>query len=828
MNFSNKNFVTSLCLLAIFSFSTIDGQSKRNRKKDTKTTQISPKPSTKSKGKIKDYDKVITKDALTDEGLFKVHQVGEKYYFEIPNDFLNTDMLLVSRFAKLPSGLGGGYVNAGSKTNTRLIQWQRFKSKILIKEKSCSAVAADSLPIHISVQNNNYEPTLHAFDIQAFSKDSSSVVIDVSSFYGTDVKAISGLPSQFRKQYKVRNLDKSRSFINSMKSFPQNIEVIQDFTYNAAEPPSGYGTETISIQMNQSMILLPKDKMQPRYFDERVGWFTLSNYDYGSDKLKADRKTYIRKWRLVPKDIAAYKRGELVEPIKPIVYYLDPATPVKFRSYMKEGVELWQKAFEAAGFKNAIIAKDPPTKEEDPDFSPEDIRYSVIRYVASTTRNATGPSVSDPRTGEIIESDIIWYHNHLRSYRNRYLLETGAANPSARTLDTPEAEIGEMMKMVIAHEVGHTLGLPHNMAASYAYDVENYRDGAFTQKNGIAATIMDYARYNYIAQPGDQNIRFIRQLGPYDNYAINFGYRFYPEASSPEYELLILDKMVSEKTGNPIYAFGSQGSRFDPRSQTEDIGNNSIKASTYGLKNLKIVAANLPKWTSDQTNNYEDLAELYGEMLGVWNRYIGHVTTHVGGVYEDTKNPSQSGDVYTMVSKVQQKAAIQWLHKNAFVSPTWLVNKSILNKIDYAGYTERLRGLQVRHLNRLLSFETLGRLIDYNALNSDDYSALEMLRDVRKGIWSEANLGQNVTVYRRNLQRAHIDQLNMLMTQDMNRARSRKYYNVNQSDVRALVRGELNILKNRLKSAANAAVNTETKYHYRDALVRIDKILDPK
>lgn len=815
------SLISSLC----FSCATVKNSSKAKNQQSTVVTKPQAK---KQQGKIKDYDTVITKDAKTDKGLFDVHVVDDKYYFEIPIKYLNTDMLLVSRLAKLPANLGGGYVNAGTKTNTRMINWERFRDKILIKEKSSSAVAADSLPIHVSVRSNNYEPTLYAFDIAAFSKDSSTIVVDVTKFYSSDVKAISGLPSYFRKQYKVRNLDNSRSFINAMRSYPENIEVVQDFTYVAAEPPSNSGTETISVQMNQSMILLPQEPMQPRYFDERVGWFTLSQYDYSSEELKADEKTYIRRWKLIPKDIEAYKRGELVEPVKPIVYYLDPATPMKFRSYMKEGIELWQKAFETAGFKNAIIAKDPPTKEEDPEFSPEDIRYSVVRYVASTTRNATGPSVSDPRSGEIIESDIIWYHNHLRSYRNRYMLETGAANPSARTLNTPDEEIGEMMKMVIAHEVGHTLGLPHNMSASYAYDVESYRDGAFTQKNGIAATIMDYARYNYIAQPGDENIRFVRQLGPYDDYAINYGYRYIPEAKSADDEKETLDGWITEKAGNPIYKFGKQSSRFDPTAQTEDIGNNSIKASTYGLKNLKIVAKNLPSWTSDKTNNYEDLEELYGELLGVWSRYVGHVVTHVGGVVEDTKNPSQNGLVYNPVDKAYQKAAIQWLHKNAFDTPDWLLNESILKNIDFAGYTDRMRRLQTRHLNNLMSFERLGRLIDHKAMDNSNYSALDMMKDLRLGVWSETRSTSNVSVFRRNLQRAYIDRMEYLMTENIDPNRSRQYFNVSQSDVRSIVRGELNQLKRILTSAANSGVNTDTKYHYRDCIERINIILEPK
>ena len=804
------------------------GQSKRQKKKEKEKMEAAAKEAPiKKEGKIKPYDKVITKEAVSDEGLFTVHKVDDSYFFEIPNEHLNKDMLLVSRIAKLPSNLGGGFYNSGTKTNTSLINWMRFEDKILIKEKSYNAVADSELPISISVESNNYAPTIYAFDIAAFSNDSSAVIVDVTKFYSSDVKSISGLSSRLRTSYKVKNLDDSRSFINGMKSFPQNIEVIQDMTYNASEPPSTQSAETISLQMNQSMILLPEEPMQPRFADERVGWFTFSQVDYGSDKLKADEKTYIRRWKLEPKDPEAYARGELVEPIKPIVYYLDPATPEKLRKYMKEGIELWQKPFETAGFKNAIIAKYPPTKEEDPEFSPEDVRYSVVRYVASETRNAVGPSVSDPRSGEIIESDIIWYHNHLRSYRNRYLLETGAANPSARTLDTPDEEIGEMMKMVIAHEVGHALGLPHNMSASKAYDVESYRDGAFTQEFGIAATIMDYARYNYIAQPGDENIRFIRQIGPYDHYAINWGYRQIPDAYSAEAERPLLDAWIMEKAGDPKYIFGKQSSRFDPTSQTEDIGNDAIKASNYALKNLKYVAQNLPEWTSGQTNDYEDLEELYGELLGCYNRYVGHVISNIGGVEEHLITPEQGGIAYVAVPKDKQLESMQWAHENAFETPNWLVNKSLLQNIDYSGYTERVRRLQSRYINSLLNFETLGRLIDHHTINPDNYSALGMLEDLRKGVWSEVNSTKNVEVYRRNLQRAYVERMAYLMTDDLNPNRTNQYFNVNQSDIRALVRGELSVLKKQVSAAANRNVDTETKYHYQDVAERIETIFEP-
>ncbi len=829
-----KKILFLLLAICMLTPTSIQAQKKKKKKKGKTELPVKPKPKAKSKNGIKKYSEVITKNAITDEGLFDLHKVNKTYFYEIPFSKLNKDMLWVSRVAQIPTGLGGGFFNAGTKTNEQVVHWTRFQDKVLLKVKSFRNVADSSKAISASVRVNNYEPILFAFDIKAFNADSTKVVIDVTKFFSKDILAISGLPSFLRKRYKVRRLDASRSFINSMKSFPENIEVKQDFTYEASEPPSSASTGSISLQMNQSMILLPEEPMQPRLYDPRVGFFTVSQYDFGSEALKADQKTYIRRWRLEPKDPAAYARGELVEPVKPIVYYLDPGTPENLRKYIKQGIEDWQKPFETAGFKNAIIAKDAPTPEEDPEFSPEDIRYSVVRYVASTTRNAVGPSVSDPRSGEIIESDIVWYHNHLRSYRNRYLLETGAANPSARTLNTKPEEIGEMMRMVIAHEVGHALGFPHNMAASFAYPVESLRDGAFTQEFGLAASLMDYTRYNYVAQPGDENIRFVRQMGPYDHYATNWGYRYIPGAASPEAEKITLDKWILDTKGDPKYKFGRQSSRFDPQSQTECVGDDPIKASDYGLKNLKYVAKNLPSWTSDATNNYQDLEELYGELLGVYSRYIGHVLTNIGGVYENIKMPNQEGIIYTHVDRATQKASLRWLQANIFNTPTWLIDKKILQNIDHAGYFERLRRVQARYVNSLLSFDRIGRLIDGETVNTSYYSALEMLRDLRSGLWKEASLGRNVDLYRRNLQRTYLDRMDYLLTNNGRPPRRSRpgfegtlTYNVNTSDVRALVRGELKTLRSRLRSA-KSGVNTVTRYHYEDAIARIDQLLDPK
>ena len=630
----------------------------------------------------------------------------DKLMWAITDSILGRDLLMVTRFTQLPADYSG-YTNAGSKTAERVVRFEKRPGSLVLREHSFVNIADTEDPIAESVQANNFAPILAVFDIE--NDDTNLYLIDVSEYFSEDSPGFNIINESNKKEYKIGSLDKSRSFIDQCRSFPQNVEIRHTLTFKVGEPPRGNRTGTFSFQMNHSLVLLPKEPMQMRLADHRVGWFTLKKIDYSSQALKSDDFQVAVRWRLEPKDLEAYKRGALVEPKKPIVFYLDPATPLKWRPYFKQGIEDWQQTFESAGFKNAIIAKDPPSLEEDPDFSPEDVRYSTVRYVASTTRNAVGPSVKDPRSGEIIESDVIWYHNHLRSYRNRYLLETGAANPKARTLETPEEEIGEMMRRVIAHEVGHALGLPHNMKASSAYPVDSLRSGDFTQKMGIATTIMDYARYNYVAQPGDENIRFVRQIGPYDHYAIDWGYRYFDDADVTQVDQK-LKALVDEKSLDPIYMFGGRGN--DPNAQTENIGDDPVKATDYGLKNLKIVAKNLDQWTTPQGATYGDLEELYGELLSVYSRYINHVAAVVGGVYETRSNKGQSAVPYQTVPQAEQKRALNFLNQELWNNPSWLMPKMLVSKFSDDGVLDRVSSIQNRVLKRMLSTKRL------NAMNS--------------------------------------------------------------------------------------------------------------
>ena len=702
----------------------------------------------------------LTKGMKLTEGVINAYTNDDnKMYFEINKDLLNVEILVVTRLAQIPSGYSA-YINAGSKTSEQVIEFQKKNNSINIRQLSFNNVANQEDPINQSVIENNFPPILASFEIK--NSGVNSFLIDVSNYFLNDSPGFNIINSRIKEQYKIGNVDKKRSSIDSARSFPENIEILNTLTFDTKKPPRENKTKTFSFQVNHSFILLPEDRMKIRYYDERVGWFTVNKIDYSSEALKSDSYKLIRRWRLEPKNEEAYLNGELVEPKKQIVYYLDPATPIKWRPYFKKGIEDWNSVFEKAGFKNAIVAKEAPSIEEDPDFSPEDIRYSTVRYVASTTRNATGPSVSDPRTGEILESDIIWYHNHLRSYRNRYLLETGAANPKARTLNTPKEEIGEMMRMVISHEIGHALGLPHNMKASSAYPVDSLRSGKFTQKMGIAATIMDYARYNYIAQPGDKNIRFVRQLGPYDDYSIEWGYRYFPGKNLLQ-EKEILTKYVDQKSLNPIYMFGS--SRGDPNTQTENIGDDPIKASTYGLKNLKIVANNFMDWIHEPNKDYSDLNEIYDELLGVYSRYIFHVIGIVGGINQTLHNTNQDNIfTYVNVDKAYQMEALSFLDLELWKTPNWLRNKKIISQINNLDGLYKIEKIQERAINSLLSNYRLNKML--SASKTIEGNALEFDNLIDMLFESIIDKIAPTDQFSRNLQISFTKKINTLIEED--------------------------------------------------------------
>lgn len=816
---SNKcSYSLSLVLLTLFlSACSTSGKLTSNTTSQDSVSEKKTSPST-----ISDFAKEMDR---VDEGVITVMQKGDKIYWSIADSLLNRDFLLVSRVAGVPNGYFGFY-SAGAKTAERVLQFSKVQKRVIIKEVSYENIADSTLPIYESVQANNFAPILGAFDQELYDEDARETIIELSDFFTEDIEAISGVIPFLRREYQVRRLDGNRSYVESVKSFPKNLEVRHILTYQANNPPSSTSNATLSIRMSQSMILLPKVPMQKRLFDYRVGWFTIRQIDFGSEQQKADRQAYIRRWRLEPSDSSAYFRGELVEPKKPIVYYLDPATPEKYRSYIIKGIEDWNVAFEEAGFKNAIQAKLPPSPSEDPDWSPEDIRYSTVRWVANEIRNAVGPSVSDPRSGEIIESDIVWYHNHMRSYRNRLMIETGAANPEARKLTLADDLIGETMRRVISHEIGHALGLPHNMQSSSAYPVDSLRSGSFTQKYGIATTIMEYARQNYVAQPGDENIRFIRQLGPYDLYSVNWGYRLIPNARTPEDEKATLDSWIMEKSGDPVYRFaGSTG--YDPSAQTEDLGDDPVKASTYGLMNLKRVVPELMEWTYTEGEGYEDLEEIYGELIGMWSRYSRHVATNVGGVYQNRKSADQDGFVYTPVGKEDQLRALGFLNEHVFTTPYWLLDTDILQNIQAAGSIDQIQSLQSRILGSVLDPSVLLRLIEYSALGSNTLTPNEMLQTLRLGIWKEIyDNDSEIDVYRRTLQREYLSHINSFLSMDQ-LGSSRNPVNLQNSDIRPLLRTELTLLTNDITNRlGRGKLNGIQKAHLEDVIVRIEQILN--
>ncbi len=790
------------------------------------------------------YEKVITKEAKSKKGVFTVHQIKERWYYEIPAGELNKQFLWVSQIARTTAGAGYG----GQALGSRVVRWERNGNRVHLRDINYEVVADPAKPIAQAVHAANNNTILMTFPVAAFGKE-ETVVIEVTRLFTSDVFEFSA-----RQRLRASTLDASRSYVERISPFPENIEAESTHTYSrtpspvaatpAPPPPpgplgaTGMRPGSATVVMHYSMVKLPEKPMTPRLFDERVGYFSVRQMDYGRDEEhRAPQRRYITRWRLEKKDPAA----ALSDPVKPIVYWIDAATPTKWIPYMKRGVEKWQQAFEAAGFRNAILAKVAPTPEQDPEFSPEDARYSVIRWLPSTIENASGPHVHDPRTGEILESDIQFYHNIMNLQRSWYFLQAGPLDPRAQKLPLPDELMGKLLEYVCAHEIGHTLGFQHNMKASSMYPQEKVRDREWVKKMGHTPTLMDYSRFNYVAQPEDKidPDDLIPEIGPYDVWATKWGYQPIPGAANADQEKATLDQWARAQDQTPWYRFSTSASAgSDPGELTEAVGDaDAIESSRLGLKNLQRVSKMLLAATTTKKGEpYEDLAELYGRMLGQWTLEMNHVAAIVGGFNTQQKHIGQEGRLFTPLPKLRQVAAVRFLSENAFATPDWALNPDILRRIEPLGALSRVRNAHNSMLLSLLSSARFARLVEQEALDgAAAYAPTEFLGDVRKGIWKELDAPQvKVDAYRRNLQRAYLDLVNNKLNGAAPAIPAGRppglpaAFFATSGDERPFYRAELRALHAAAGAALAKAADRATRAHLEGARDQIAKILDPK
>ncbi len=797
------------------------------------------------------YKEIITSKAISKHGLFTVHKVDDKFYFEIPDSLLDKEILAVTRFVKVPWG-GGTY--GGEQANDNVLRFEKTPdNKIFIRVSLNVVSSPDSTqPIYEAVKNSSVDPIAAAFDIKAFGKDSTSSIIDVTDFFKGDNQIVSIDPS-VKRRFGLSGIAQDRSYIETIKTFPINTEVRRVMTFSASAPggfspfpssnlPSAQAAGVVTLELNTSFLLLPNTPMPKRMYDPRVGYFSDKLTVFEENSQKVDPEMYIQRWRLEPKDedIEKYKNGILVEPKKQIVYYIDPATPKEWRPYLIAGINDWQKAFEKAGFKNAIVGKEWPT--DDTTMSLEDARFSVIRYFASDIKNAYSPNINDPRSGEILETHIQWYHNVMKLLHDWYFIQAAAIDPRARKMNFDSTLMGELIRFVSSHEVGHTLGLMHNMGSSSRTPVEKLRNKAWVEAHGHTASIMDYARFNYVAQPEDSitSPGIYPRIGEYDEWAIEWGYKN-SGATTEEADKKITNKWIvdSLKT-NPRLWFGTyeNGNLSDPRNQTEDLGDNAMKASEYGIKNLKRIMVKLPDWTKEEGDKYENLENMYEELVTQFSRYMGHVLRNVGGVYETPKSIEQTGQVYEEVPKSLQKDAIQFFNNQLFTTPNWLLDKNILNKFSNPITTEMVQGVQTRILNNLLSSSKLGVMIaTANRFGKDAYTADEMITDVKKGIWEELMSKKPIDNYRRNLQKNFVESLISLLPTSNSNSGGGFVISIfggspstdpKKSDISSIARGQLISLQSEIKAALPTTADKMSKLHLQDMVERLRMALNPK
>jgi len=729
-----------------------------------------------TKVKVQDYDKVITSDAVTKEGLFAVHKVKNKYYFEIPDSLLGRDILVVTRFIKTPGGAGN---YGGEEIGEKTIYFERGPSnKIFLRIATFVSQANETDAIAKAVQNSNITPILEAFDVKARNDKNTSSVVDVTDFINSENNLLALSPDQ-KKSYNIGSLEKDKSYISQINAFPINIEVKTVKTYKATATakskdliPAAVLSGVITMELNNSFVLLPKDPLDKRFYDPRVGYFASSYLRYGDDQQKVDRDVYIHRWRLEPKeeDLEKWKNGELVEPKKQIVYYIDPATPKKWRPYLIQGINDWQKAFEQAGFKNAIVGKTWPVDNDS--MSLEDARYSVLRYFASPHKNAYGPNIVDPRSGEILESHMGWYHNLMNLLHNWYMVQAGAVDSRAHKMVFDDKLMGELIRFVASHEVGHTLGLRHNMGASYATPVERLRDNDWLTENGHTSSIMDYARFNYVAQPEDsidvENL--MPRIGDYDKWAIQWGYSKLPDTLSLAEEQQRLSQWVTDSVAaNPRLWFAGEGRDFDPRSQTEDLGDNAMTASYYGIKNLKRILPHIIDWTDSQENdNYKNLDQVYQTIVSQYKDYMYHVAKNIGGITVTNKSREEEGPIYQAVPKGKQKEALMFLNSYLFTQPEWLLNNTILNIVEEPKSKDAVTQMMEGMMTTLLGGSRISRIsfIAERYNRDNPYRPQEYLEDITNYIWSNLDVFYDPNAYQREVQKNYVSNMIALYRPD--------------------------------------------------------------